>query len=327
MGKTLYTIIATTAFYLLSSSVAEGIESRYTGLSDMLNKKPRYSNEMGEQPKKLEAVVLLSGKELEKRANFLEKSKSVEAKVDLAAIYADLGRFDESIELSTTLLEMIDNKNQKFLVHYNRGRAYGLKGSSKKEVDKAIIEYDKAINDFKRALEIIPGHNEGRLILAEIYNAKGDFDNAIEAYGRVIEKQPKIAYTRCKLGQVLGLKGKLKEAETSFNSALEIDKNYVSAHFGLGILYGMRKKFDKAEAKFRKVVELEPKNSKAHFYLADTICNQGDEEERIIEAIEHLILADELDSAKSFYKKLKGDGSFEAFKKKILIEHKKAADK
>ena len=123
----------------------------------------------------------------------------------------------------------------------------------------------------------------------------------------------------------LGLKVWLKEAEKSFKSALEIDKDYALAYFELGVIYGKREEFDKAEEKFRKVVELEPANSKAHFNLAKSICNQGNEEERILEAIEHLILANKFGVAKSFYKRLKGDGGFEAFKKKILIEYKRVA--
>jgi tetratricopeptide (TPR) repeat protein len=64
----------------------------------------------------------------------------------------------------------------------NRGTAHFKKG-----------EYDQAISDFNRALEINPRFADAYYNRGYAYGSKGQYDEAIADYSRVIELSPRFA--------------------------------------------------------------------------------------------------------------------------------------
>jgi len=66
--------------------------------------------------------------------------------------------------------------------YFNRGLAYDDKG-----------QYDQAISDYSKAIEINPGLAEAYINRGNAYSKKGQYDKAISDYSKAIEINPKYA--------------------------------------------------------------------------------------------------------------------------------------
>lgn len=96
-------------------------------------------------------------------------------------------------------------------------------------------EYDKAIENYKTALELVPGHQRALFHLAYRYDMTGQEDAAIGFYQQVVESAPA----------------------------------YVSALLNLAVLYEDRGNFDKASACVDKVLECHPNHPRARLFFRD----------------------------------------------------------
>jgi len=194
----------------------------------------------------------------------------------------------------------------------------------------------KAIESYKRALELYPGHYKARYNLANIYVAYEDFysavdsyekaleikpnfqvaridyavvlaealfnyDRAIEEYERAIHLTPKFVYipfiinnkytTKYNTGVAyynLGLawRGKsllvgehnfssrkyLENAVEAYKNSLKINKNY-NSYYNLAIAYHLLRENADAGLNYCKAIEREPMNYEAHYNLAILLKN------------------------------------------------------
>ena len=98
--------------------------------------------------------------------------------------------------------------------YVNRGILYG-----------AMEEYQKALKDYRTAVELEPDTGEVYVNLGNLYLLSKKFDVAIEQYTTAIE--------------------------------LTLAKNHI-AHFNRAMAYENNKEFDNAEADYRRAIELSP---------------------------------------------------------------------
>lgn len=88
-------------------------------------------------------------------------------------------------------------------------------------------EIDKAIAEFEKAIEINPNLAEAHSGLGRLYHKKGLYKQAIPELKKAIELQPKqawiSAWSYVTLGWIYEREGKLKEAKEAFTSALELN--------------------------------------------------------------------------------------------------------
>jgi tetratricopeptide (TPR) repeat protein len=105
----------------------------------------------------------------------------------------------------------------------NRGIAYGNKG-----------EYDQAISDFNKAIEISPRY-------ADPYNNRG------------------VSYSR---------KGKNDEAISDYSKAIEIDPKFVKAYHNRAWEYTLKGQYDRAISDLNKALEINPRDADTHNNLA-----------------------------------------------------------
>lgn len=96
-------------------------------------------------------------------------------------------------------------------------------------------EYDKAIGNYKKALELAPTHQRALFHMAYRYDLSGQEDEAIEQYKRVAASSPV----------------------------------YVSALLNLAVLYEDRGEFEKASACVDKVLESHPNHARANLFYKD----------------------------------------------------------
>ena len=120
-------------------------------------------------------------------------------------------------------------------VHNNRGFAYCQIG-----------QYDQAILDFSKAIEINPQ-------LAHAYNNRGaaylykaQYDQAILDLSKAIEINPRLAHAYNNRGWAYIKKWQYDQAISDFNKTIEIDPRFAEAYFYRAIVYFLAEEYDKS---------------------------------------------------------------------------------
>jgi len=126
-------------------------------------------------------------------------------------------------------------------------------------------EYDKAIADFSRALELNRDYAEGYNNRGLVYHKKGEYDKAVSDY----------------------------------SEAIKINPECLKAYLNRGQLYRVNKEYGKAASDFRRVIEIAPLDTTGYFYLAHTDLTLGKKEESI--AIYNKILEIDPENAEAYY--------------------------
>ncbi|MFH0762936.1 MAG: tetratricopeptide repeat protein [Candidatus Omnitrophota bacterium] len=159
-----------------------------------------------------------------------------------------------------------DKKASLALKHYIMAVMHESTG----EIDKAIQEYKKALNADKESSVI-------HLNLASGYLKKNDIPSAIEELRASIKIDPDAIEPRAILALIYTSQNKPELARSEYEAALKnaakIHPENVDIYKTLGILYIQGKKFPEAEEAYRTVVKLSPEDAEARFYLA-TIYNE-----------------------------------------------------
>ena len=171
------------------------------------------------------------------------------------------GDYNKAIEAYTQALAAANpkdaNETQAILMAYvHRGRVW-----------ERMHEFDKAIADCSKALELAPKDEALYVIRGAAWMAKGDYDKAI--------------------------------ADAS--SAVALDPNYADAYNARGEACRRKGLYDKAISDAAKAVSVEPKNATAYYNLAGIYATCPERKYRDgKKAIEYALKADELREGKDF---------------------------
>jgi len=132
--------------------------------------------------------------------------------------------------------------------HNNLGDLYGRHG-----------DYEKAIEEFKRAIELNPKYADAFHNLANIYQQVGKTDLAIENYKKAIEFNPGLWQSYQNLALIYFQQKDLVQASQYQERAVEINPENASLHFNLGVVYAESNEKEKADQEFQKAFDLDPK--------------------------------------------------------------------
>ena len=130
-------------------------------------------------------------------------------------------------------------------VRFNMGIAYKAKG----EPDKAVAEYRKAI-------ELAPEYSEAHNNLGNLLKDQKKFDEAIYHFDASIKIFPENPSTHNNLGTVHAMKGEISEAVNHFAKAIRIQPTYFDARQNLGFAYMQQGELVAAEREFSQAVEM-----------------------------------------------------------------------
>jgi len=98
-------------------------------------------------------------------------------------------------------------------------------------------DFDKAIADYNKAIEINPRFAMAYYNLGIAYRRKGHYDQAISDFTKAIEINPKLAMAHYNRGFAYAQgKGQYDQAISDYNKALEIDPRYAGAYNNLSWL-------------------------------------------------------------------------------------------
>jgi tetratricopeptide (TPR) repeat protein len=95
--------------------------------------------------------------------------------------------------------------------YLDRGFIYSQKG-----------QYDKAISDYNKALEINPNYVEAYNNRANIYYKQGQYDKAISDYNKAIEINTSFSYAYNNRGNVYSMIGQYDKACPDYKQACEL---------------------------------------------------------------------------------------------------------
>ena len=120
--------------------------------------------------------------------------------------------------------------------------------------------FDKAIINYKKSIQINPNYAMGYNNLAVILVRLRKFDESVDNYQQAIKIKPDYVEAYNNLGLAFKEFGKFDKSIDSFRQAIQIRPDYVAAHKNLGNLLRKIGRVDDARKYFNKVIDLEPDN-------------------------------------------------------------------
>ena len=143
------------------------------------------------------------------------------------------------------VIELI-KKNPKSFVLYN---LFGAVLSNQKNFDKAVINY-------KKSIEINPDYAEGHNNLGSALYKLRKFNEAIDSCQRAIKIKPNFTEAYNNLGLAFEDLGKFTEAIDSYQQAIKINPEYAEAYNNLGNIYDINEKVDEAILNYKKAIKI-----------------------------------------------------------------------
>jgi len=134
---------------------------------------------------------------------------------------------------------------------------------------------DEAIDQFEKALNIVPGFPEieTNLIIALI--KKGRTDEAIPHLRALLKQTPNDAQAHYNLGNALLKKGDPQGAIAAYEKALSIQVRYPAAHYNLGIALDRNGQTDEAIAHYQKAVQEQTNYPQAYCLLGNDLLQKA----------------------------------------------------
>ena len=146
--------------------------------------------------------------------------------------------------------------------HINLGSEYNKKGLNK-----------LAVEEFKKAIELLPEHAESHYDLGKVYSDLRDYKNAVSEFILAIQYDKDSYKAMFGLGNAYSKTGQYNKAVNAFNKAEQAytrvrNKDYLDAIHNLGEVYGKMGELDKAIKQFKKALEINPDHVIANQNLA-----------------------------------------------------------
>jgi len=155
-------------------------------------------------------------------------------------------------------------------------------------VETGLGNYDKAVDDFEKALDIQPGSRKTILAYGESLRRAHRPQKAAKVYAKWLEEEPGDAEMRARYGQVLREAGDLEESLEqarqllSQGSSGENVAKTVIAYNALGLTYYKMGKLDLAETAFRKAADLDAQSAFVWNNLGLVAFDRGHDQEAFL---------------------------------------------
>jgi len=147
------------------------------------------------------------------------------------------------------------DEQQQIDIHYyfNSGLHYSKQGN-----------HQKAIENYKKALEINPNFPQIYYNLANVYNELKHFDFAIENYRKAYQLDPSMYLAVNNMGVTFAMKEDYASAIECFKRAAEIKPDIFDPLNSLGITYHKQRQYDLAIETYKRALLLQPSSAELH---------------------------------------------------------------
>lgn len=213
-----------------------------------------------------------------KTARILSASKELEAVVaaqpgdkNAVLLLADcnlrMGEFKRVVELLTPV-ETAEPDNR--AVAYMLGMAL----INNKHLDGGRGRIKRILRDGDSA--------EAHVMMGTTYLTVTEYDKALNEFKRAVEMNPKLPYVNSLYGQTLVRMGDTEEATAAFRRELEINPNDFDSCLQMGVLLKKDQKLDEAREFLGRALTLRPNEPNARFFLASIDVAQGNLTEALL---------------------------------------------
>ncbi len=142
-------------------------------------------------------------------------------------------------------------------------------------------DFDSAILEFNKALEIDPGNGDAYYNRGVAYYDKGEYERAISDYTKAIEINPKDTDAYNNRGLIYYEKSDYEKAISDYTKAIEIDPMYADTYYNRALAYYNKGEYDTAISDYTKVIELSPKDTDAYNNRGIIYYERGDYDKAI----------------------------------------------
>jgi tetratricopeptide (TPR) repeat protein len=138
-------------------------------------------------------------------------------------------------------------------------------------------QFDRAILECKRAIEIKPDALAAYKLCGKIVQAQGNLEGAIECYKKAIKIQPNDAETHVNLGSLYALTKKWQPAIACYQNAIAIQPTLTAAYRNLARVWTQAGKQEEANECWYEAYSLEPEKvpPQQHLKLGNSLFKQG----------------------------------------------------
>jgi protein O-mannosyl-transferase len=143
------------------------------------------------------------------------------------------------------------------------------------EAHDKLGNFDKAIVEFKGALNINPNYFFGLNNLGNIYGKQGKYEEAINNFQKALDQKSDYSPAYYNIARAYHLVGKKQEAVESYRKAIRFNPYFEQAFYNLAYLTMELNGFDEAIENFNKFIKMQPNHSRAHFGLGNALMMKG----------------------------------------------------
>ncbi len=223
---------------------------------------------------------------------FSKKAKSekfiITSLNNIATAFAIQGNYDSSLfyfqEAKTIALKRNEPK-ELTMIHNNIGLVFWNQG----KLDSAIVEYNLALDAFRRKKDTSGGMANTYNNLGLIYSDKGMYPEAVESYQNALDifnkkeiKDRGVANVYNNLGNIYKARGDFSNALDKYLNAIRLleeindrSDGYANTLSNIGIIYDKQGDFEKALNYFNKSIEAHKSISKKSNGLSNVLNNVG----------------------------------------------------
>jgi len=148
---------------------------------------------------------------------------------------------------------------------YNRGIAYQERG-----------DFDRAIADFDRAIELRPDTSKAFYNRAISYLRKGEFERSVKDFDRVVQLTPDYAPGFRNRGNAYRGLLAFDRAIQDYDQALKLSPEYAVAFSNRGVAYMNKEMYDRAIEDFDHAVRLKPDEGRSYRDRGSALFDKGE---------------------------------------------------
>ncbi len=119
-------------------------------------------------------------------------------------------------------------------------------------------DFERAIADFDRVIELKPDYADGFYNRAIAWSARGDAERAIADYSAAIRLQPDHARAYNNRGDLLDKTGEFERAIADYGKAIRLKPDYVPAFYNRGNAWLHKRDLDHAIADYGSAIRIDP---------------------------------------------------------------------
>jgi Lipoprotein NlpI, contains TPR repeats len=191
--------------------------------------------------------------------------------------------------------EVVDLLTDEVLEQHKNALLYNKRGMALDD----LKEYDRAIEDYTKAIELNPDDADVYYRRGNTWRDKKDYDKAIIDYSKALELRPGYAHYYLFRGIAWQYQGNKNNALAEYNKVIELNSDYAIAYYFRGNLYKSSGLFDEAIKDYTKTIELQPDDKYAYTSRGDIWYDNGNYDN----AISDYTKAIELKYSDAYYKR------------------------